>query len=180
MKVGHPQRVVSSLQSCLFLKSPPENERRAFLGHKVIFYRKYFDPVIQHELVSNSKVWRAWLEMERRNGNVWQARTEFALSSPQKLSVNACLQNKPIISLALFYHFVTLLLSIKIPLLPDIDATIFVQDWRYMRENITRRSEYQCVDGCEHACDRLYEKNCEERRSASLWSICVRMNVGGK
>ena len=97
--------------------------------------------VIQHEPVSNSKVWRAWLEMERRNGNVWQARTEIPLSSPQKLSVNACLQNKPIISLALSHHFLTLLLSFKLPLLPDIDVTIFVQDWRCMRENITRRSE---------------------------------------
>ena len=65
-------------------------------------------------------VWRAWLEMERRKGNVWQAWTETPLSSPQKLSVNTCLQNKPIISLVLSHHFVTPLLSIKLPLLPDV------------------------------------------------------------
>ena len=95
-----------------------------FLG--VIFLSKILWPCYPAwTFFSNSKVWRAWLEMERRNGNVWQARTEIPLSSPQKLSVNACLQNKPIISLALSHHFVTLLLSIKLPLLPDIDVTIF-------------------------------------------------------
>ena len=145
VKVGHPQRVVSSLPSCLFLKSLPENERRAFLGHKVIFYWKYFDPVIQHELVSNSKVWRAWLEMERRNGNVWQARTEIPLSSPQKLSVNACLQNKPIISLVLSHYFVTPLLSIKLPLLPDIDVTIFCPGLRMFAR---KHHEKQWVSMC--------------------------------